>query len=184
MISGVAQVQVFGAQKYAVRVQLDPHALAARGSRHRRGRAARSRSANVNLPTGTLYGPHRVVHGAGHRPADERRRLPADDRRLPQRLAGAPRGARPRHRQRGERQGGELVQAASAASCSPSSGSPAPTPSRWSTASSALLPHVPQPSCRRRSTSRRPLRPLGHDPRVGRRRAVHPAADARRWWCW
>ncbi|MBI1847699.1 MAG: efflux RND transporter permease subunit, partial [Candidatus Rokubacteria bacterium] len=30
-ISGVAQVQVFGAQKYAVRVQLDPRALASRG---------------------------------------------------------------------------------------------------------------------------------------------------------
>ena len=31
MISGVAQVMVFGAQKYAVRVQLDPDALASRG---------------------------------------------------------------------------------------------------------------------------------------------------------
>ena len=30
MVNGVAQVQVFGAQKYAVRVQLDPRALAAR----------------------------------------------------------------------------------------------------------------------------------------------------------
>src|SRR5882762_3579777 len=30
-ISGVAQVQVFGSQKYAVRVQVDPNALAARG---------------------------------------------------------------------------------------------------------------------------------------------------------
>src|SRR3990172_13370720 len=31
MVSGVAQVMVFGAQKYAVRVQLDPQALASRG---------------------------------------------------------------------------------------------------------------------------------------------------------
>src|SRR5215475_2434637 len=30
MISGVAQVQVLGAQKYAVHVQMDPHAMAAR----------------------------------------------------------------------------------------------------------------------------------------------------------
>ena len=30
MVSGVAQVQVLGAQKYAVHVQLDPHALASR----------------------------------------------------------------------------------------------------------------------------------------------------------
>src|SRR5258707_6380695 len=30
MVSGVAQVQVLGAQKYAVHVQMDPHAMAAR----------------------------------------------------------------------------------------------------------------------------------------------------------
>ena len=30
MVSGVAQVQVLGAQKYAVHVQMDPHALASR----------------------------------------------------------------------------------------------------------------------------------------------------------
>ena len=30
MVSGVAQVQVLGAQKYAVHVQVDPHALASR----------------------------------------------------------------------------------------------------------------------------------------------------------
>ncbi len=37
MINGVAQVMVFGAQKYAVRVQLDPRRLASRGVGHRRG---------------------------------------------------------------------------------------------------------------------------------------------------
>jgi HAE1 family hydrophobic/amphiphilic exporter-1 len=31
MISGVAQVQIFGSQKYAVRIQLDPNALVSRG---------------------------------------------------------------------------------------------------------------------------------------------------------
>ena len=31
MVKGVAQVDVFGSQKYAVRVQLDPQALASRG---------------------------------------------------------------------------------------------------------------------------------------------------------
>jgi HAE1 family hydrophobic/amphiphilic exporter-1 len=55
MISGVAQVQVFGSQKYAVRAQLDPRALANRkigidevGNALAMG--------NVNLPTGTLEG--------------------------------------------------------------------------------------------------------------------------------
>jgi HAE1 family hydrophobic/amphiphilic exporter-1 len=54
-ISGVAQVQVFGSQKYAVRVQVDPRALAARGLGIDEIEQAISRG-NVNLPTGTLYG--------------------------------------------------------------------------------------------------------------------------------
>jgi HAE1 family hydrophobic/amphiphilic exporter-1 len=58
-ISGVAQVQVFGQQKYSVRVQVDPNALAARGVSINEVQAAVS-SANVNLPTGTLYGKDRM----------------------------------------------------------------------------------------------------------------------------
>ncbi len=59
MISGVAQVQVFGAQKYAVRIQLDPKALASRGIGIDEVTQA-VRDANVNLPTGTLYGAHKA----------------------------------------------------------------------------------------------------------------------------
>jgi len=58
-ISGVAQVQVFGQQEYAVRVQLDPSALAARGVGINEVEQAVAQ-ANVNLPTGTLYGKDRV----------------------------------------------------------------------------------------------------------------------------
>jgi hydrophobic/amphiphilic exporter-1 (mainly G- bacteria), HAE1 family len=54
MVSGVAQVQVYGS-KYAVRVQLDPDALASRGIGVDEVETAIER-ANVNLPTGTLYG--------------------------------------------------------------------------------------------------------------------------------
>src|SRR5690349_14230042 len=54
MVSGVAQVQVYGS-KYAVRVQLNPDALAARGIGVDEVQAAIQR-ANVNLPTGTLFG--------------------------------------------------------------------------------------------------------------------------------
>ncbi len=54
-VSGVAQVQVYGAQKYAVRVQLDPRALASRGIGIDEASAAVA-SANVNIPTGTLWG--------------------------------------------------------------------------------------------------------------------------------
>jgi HAE1 family hydrophobic/amphiphilic exporter-1 len=58
-ISGVAQVQVFGQQKYAVRVQVDPNALAARGVGINEVEQAVAQ-ANVNLPTGTLYGKERM----------------------------------------------------------------------------------------------------------------------------
>jgi hydrophobic/amphiphilic exporter-1 (mainly G- bacteria), HAE1 family len=58
-ISGVAQVQVFGSQKYAVRVQLDPRALAARGIGIDEVAQAVS-AGNVNRPTGTLYGEHQA----------------------------------------------------------------------------------------------------------------------------
>jgi len=54
MVSGVAQVQVYGS-KYAVRVQLNPDALASRGIGVDEVQNAIQR-ANVNLPTGTLYG--------------------------------------------------------------------------------------------------------------------------------
>jgi HAE1 family hydrophobic/amphiphilic exporter-1 len=54
-ISGVAQVNVFGSQKFAVRVQLDPRQLATRGIGIDEVSTA-VQSANVNLPTGTLTG--------------------------------------------------------------------------------------------------------------------------------
>ena len=58
-ISGVAQVQVIGSQKYAVHVQLDPKALASRGIGIDEIAGALNRH-NTNLPTGTLYGAQRA----------------------------------------------------------------------------------------------------------------------------
>jgi HAE1 family hydrophobic/amphiphilic exporter-1 len=57
MVSGVAQVQVFGSAKYAVRVQADPNLLASRQIGLNEIDSALRRW-NVNIPTGTLYGPH------------------------------------------------------------------------------------------------------------------------------
>jgi HAE1 family hydrophobic/amphiphilic exporter-1 len=54
-VSGVAQVGVNGSQKYAVRLQLDPGALAARGLGIDEVVTA-VQNANVNLPTGSLNG--------------------------------------------------------------------------------------------------------------------------------
>jgi HAE1 family hydrophobic/amphiphilic exporter-1 len=59
MVSGVAQVQVYGSQKYAVRIQLDPKKLAARGIGIEEVAQA-VQSANVNIPTGTLYGKQKA----------------------------------------------------------------------------------------------------------------------------
>jgi len=57
-VSGVAQVSVYGSQKYAVRAQLDPKALATRGiGIDEVSRAIQS--GNVNLPTGILHGDHK-----------------------------------------------------------------------------------------------------------------------------
>lgn len=58
MVSGVAQVQVYGSQIYAPHVQVDPRKLAAYGIGIDQVAAA-VKTANVNLPGGTLYGPDR-----------------------------------------------------------------------------------------------------------------------------
>jgi len=55
MVSGVAQVNVFGAAKYAVRVDVDPRKLAVHGIGIDEVATSIS-NANANLPTGTMYG--------------------------------------------------------------------------------------------------------------------------------
>jgi HAE1 family hydrophobic/amphiphilic exporter-1 len=75
-VSGVAQVTVFGSQKYAVRVQVDPRALASRSIGIDEVATAIARG-NVNKPTGTLFGTHQAMNvmatgqlmdAAGYRP--------------------------------------------------------------------------------------------------------------------
>ena len=56
MVGGVAQVLVYGAQKYAVRLQMDPSELATRGIALEDVATAVTNQ-NVNLPTGVLWGP-------------------------------------------------------------------------------------------------------------------------------
>ena len=76
MVSGVAQVSVWGSANRAVRIQVDPPALAAKGIGIDELTAA-VRSGNVNMPTGELYGPTRsytiqasgqLVRAAEYRP--------------------------------------------------------------------------------------------------------------------
>ena len=56
-VSGVSRVQIFGEQKYAVRIQVDPDRLAAHGVGIDDLQRA-IQQANVNLPTGRLRGPN------------------------------------------------------------------------------------------------------------------------------
>ena len=60
MVEGVSQVSVFGSAKYAVRIELDPAQLTARGlSVNEIAQAVRTN--NVTLPTGVLYGRDRTL---------------------------------------------------------------------------------------------------------------------------
>jgi len=59
-INGVAQVQIFGQQKYAVRISADPEAVSARGLSFADIQKSVA-DANSNQPTGTLRGSRQLV---------------------------------------------------------------------------------------------------------------------------
>jgi hydrophobic/amphiphilic exporter-1 (mainly G- bacteria), HAE1 family len=76
MVSGVAQVQVWGSAKYAVRVQVDPDRLNAKHLGLNEIDSALN-GWNVNTPVGTLYGAHtayniqangQLMHAEDYRP--------------------------------------------------------------------------------------------------------------------
>jgi HAE1 family hydrophobic/amphiphilic exporter-1 len=58
-LKGVAQVSIFGAQKFAVRIDVDPRQLAAHELDFDQLASSVGRG-SVNRPTGTLYGPDRT----------------------------------------------------------------------------------------------------------------------------
>jgi len=125
MVSGVAQVEVYGSQKYAVRIQLDPKKLASRGIGIDEVADA-VRNANVNIPTGTLYGKQKaftvqtqgqLTSAAAYRPL-----VVAYREGAPVRLEEIGRVL-------------DSVQNDKVANCSRYNGSREPTPSRWSTTS-------------------------------------------------
>ncbi len=60
MVGGVAQVLVYGTQKYAVRLQMDPSKLASRGIALEDITTAITNQ-NVNIPSGVLWGPQKAL---------------------------------------------------------------------------------------------------------------------------
>src|SRR5213078_4638892 len=75
-LPGIAQVLVYGSQKYAVRVQVDPVAAAARNISLEDVRSVVAK-ANSNTPVGTLYGPKQsytlLASGAMEKAAEYRK---------------------------------------------------------------------------------------------------------------
>ncbi len=140
-LPGVAQVQIFGPQKYAVRIQLDPNQLAARNIGVDEVMQAVA-EANVNLPTGTLNGAAPGHHRRGDRPVEERRRISALDRRVSKRRTGAPQRTRQGFRQCRKRQSRRVGRGRPDAreSSSEFNASRVRIPSKSSIRSKALLP--------------------------------------------
>ena len=166
-LPGVAQVLVYGAQKFAVRVQVDPVAAAARnislddirtvarqGQLQRAGRHARGPRSR----TSRCRRPARCGKADG---------LPQRRRRLAQRRAGQARAKSPTSSTASRTTRSRAGSTATARSCSRSSASPTPTPSRWSTRSrSSCRPFRAQiPAVDQHGGADRPL---DLDPRVGR----------------
>ena len=81
MLKGVAQVGIFGAQKFAVRIDVDPRQLAARGLGIDQVATAVSRGSVEPADRHAVRtGPD--VRREDRRPAHERRGVPAADRRV------------------------------------------------------------------------------------------------------
>jgi HAE1 family hydrophobic/amphiphilic exporter-1 len=79
-LDGVAQVNIFGQKRFAVRVRVLPDALAARNISLDELTTA-LRAANANTPVGTLEGPQADLDAAGQPPAAQRSRVRRPDRR-------------------------------------------------------------------------------------------------------
>ena len=82
MVNGVAQVQVFGAAKYAVRVDLDPRKLVVARHRHRRGRRRRFRGRTSTCRRERCTARTAPITVSGQRPAAASRGVRANGRLL------------------------------------------------------------------------------------------------------
>ena len=143
MVKGVAQVNIFGAAKYAVRVDVDPRKLASHGiglDEVATGDLEQQRQP----PDRHDLRPGQDLRRAGQRTAAEGVGLRPVDHRLPQRQSGPPRGSRARLRRHRERQERRAGIRANARSTSRFRNSRAPTSSQSCDAVKKLLPDFRQ----------------------------------------
>ena len=158
--AGVAQVQVYGAQKYAVRVQLDPararrRAASASTRWPTRDRRAATSTCRPACSTGPTQRATRVQANGQLTDAPSYRPL---DRRVSQRRAGAARRARAACSTACRTTRPRAGSTDRAASCSRCSGSRARTPSRSRDAVRELLPTL-RGAAAGVGRARHPLRP-------------------------
>ena len=125
---GIAQVLVYGAQKFAVRVQVDPVAAAARNISLDDIRSVVAK-ANSSTPVGTLQGEKQAMTLLATGAMRQRRRLPRRGRGLSQRRAGQARPGRAASSTASRTTRSPPGSTIRAPSCWRSSASPTPTPS-------------------------------------------------------
>ena len=113
-VNGVGQVTVGGSSLPAVRVELNPPALNKYGIGFEDVRTAIA-ATNVEPPEGLRRGRRPALADLRQRPGEDGRRVPAADRRLPQRRGGAP-----ARRRRGRRLGAGPAQRRARPTASPS----------------------------------------------------------------
>ena len=184
-LDGVAQVNVYGQKRFAVRVRVQPDALAARNITLDE-LANALRAANANTPVGTLDGPRQTLTHPGQPAAAQRGRVRRADRQPAQRRQhGAPATTWPTVE--------DSFETVKTASCVQRraldrAGDPAPARRqhgrRWSMRSRARAAAASRRSCRSRSQLSMRQRPLGLDPRRDPRREAHAARSPSCWWCW
>ena len=149
---GVGLVSISGGQRPAVRVQINPRALAAYGLNIDDLRTTLG-NANVNTPKGNFDGPAQASTINANDQITDPQRVPRPGDRLPQRRAGAAEGRRHRRQRRREHQARRLGQ--HHAGGDPERAAPAgrqrhPGGRHHQGAAAATA----RPPCRRRSTSR------------------------------
>ena len=175
-----ASVSISGGQRPAVRIQVNPKALAAYGLSLDDVRTAIG-NANTNQAEGQLRRADARVDHRRQRPVEVGRRIPAADHRVQERRAGARAGRRRQRSTRPRTRASPRGPTRRPRSSSTSSASPAPTSSRSSTASKQLLPQL-QAVAAGRGRRRAAHRPHGDHPRVGAATCSSSCCSPWRWW--
>ncbi len=175
-ISGVGQVGIGGQQKPAVRVQVNPQALAARGNRPR-GRAQRHQPGQCRHAQGHAQQSAQDLHHQHQRPAPHSRRYNRLIVAYPQRLTGPHQGTSAMPSTVRERPSRRLVQ--QGARHPPRRAAPAQRQRHRNVDRIKRCCRSSRPRSRRTSRVTILSGSHGNHPRFGQRRPLHAGSDDR-----